>query len=425
MFEGQPSAGAAPLQLRLAPTPEQSTPFTVRLFLTAEEDFTDNVDQTKHNRKSEFRTRLAPGVSVRADRPLGNFSLAYAPEFFFPRNSIGELAVNQNLTGRAALFPTGRFQLTLADDFTDSRDFRDVRDPGSRRTGSTNSFIQNVASAEVAYVLPRLRTALAYTNIVNQEDLGYTDTRIAHIVRPSMLYTNPRFSVGGALGAIRGDENTSASIPYWRYEVDGRFQHVITPDVRAGLNGSYQFQEPDSGPRSQVGRGRANGSFGFGPAGTLEAEAGADVFARDGQSTEVSPSFSFRYTHRFAAFAVTARYEQGYRNRSEELDATGFTLTRSGGILFTSSFLRDLTGTFGVRYEENEFQETTVLGAPSGTTDRTWSIDLDIRYMIVRSLFLTAGYTGTFRTSTQESAEFYENRVRLGLTFQYDLFVNF
>src|SRR4030042_148647 len=71
-----------------------------------EQDFTDNVDQTKHNRKSECRTRLAPGVSVRADRPLGNFSLAYAPEFFFPRNSIGELAVNQNLTGRAALFPT-------------------------------------------------------------------------------------------------------------------------------------------------------------------------------------------------------------------------------------------------------------------------------------------------------------------------------
>ena len=43
-------------------------------------------------------------------------------------------------------------------------------------------------------------------------------------------------------------------------------------------------------------------------------------------------------------------------------------------------------------------------------------------YALARSLFLTLGYTGTIRDSTQSSADYYENRVRLGLRYEYTLF---
>jgi hypothetical protein len=81
-----------------------------------------------------------------------------------------------------------------------------------------------------------------------------------------------------------------------------------------------------------------------------------------------------------------------------------------------------VTATLGGRYEENEYQLTTALGAPAGTKDQTWAIDAEIRYLLVRSLFLTLAYNGTFRTSTQEGNAFNENRVRVGISYQYDLF---
>ncbi len=425
MFERQPDVPSPIRQLRFAPALAEPTPLNVRLFLTAEEEFTDNADQTKNNRRSEFRTRLVPGIAARADRPWAILNLSYAPEIVFRRNSVGDTEVNQSLSGRAALWPTGPFQLSLADDFTDSHDFSDAQDPGSRRTGKT-SFLTNTATVEAAYVLPRLRTALAYTNIINHEQEPTSDTRVAHTVRPNVLYTDPRFSVGGGFAVTRGNENSSVEIPYWGYEGDARYLHVVTPTISAGVSGGYQYQEPDqetdSVRRFSIGRGRAIGRVGVGPDGNLLVEAGADVFARQDESTKVRPGILASYTHRFLAFAITARYEQGYRARFEEVDNSGVTFTRSAGIFLTSSYFRDLTATLGFQYEENKFQDTTLLGAPAGTTDRTYSVTAELRYLLVRWLFLTAGYTGTFRISTQDADEFNENRVRVGVTYQYNLF---
>ena len=168
MFEGQPYASAPIRQSRFAPAAEQGLPFSVRLFLTAEEEFTDNANQTKENRKSEFSTRISPGIAIEAARPWANFSLAYAPSVFIENNSISDTELNQTLSARAALWPGGRFQFNIGENFTDSNDFRDQQDPSSRLTGQ-NNFIENIATAEAAYVLPRLRTALAYTNTCSRQ----------------------------------------------------------------------------------------------------------------------------------------------------------------------------------------------------------------------------------------------------------------
>ena len=108
MFERQPDEPNLIRQLRLAPVPEDPTPFALRLSLTAEEEFTDNANQTKDNRVSQFSTRLTPGISIRADRPWVNAGLSYAPSAFIQNNSIGDTELNQNLSLRAALWPTGK-----------------------------------------------------------------------------------------------------------------------------------------------------------------------------------------------------------------------------------------------------------------------------------------------------------------------------
>ena len=424
MFEPQPSASAPLRQSRFAPAPEPGLPFSVRLFLTAEEEFTDNANQTKENRKSEISTRVTPGLAIGADRSWANFGLSYAPSIFIENNSIGDTELNQSLSARAALWPGQRFQLNIANNFTESNDFRDQQDPGSRLTGST-PFIQNVAIAEAAYVLPRLRTALAYTNTYYQTDTGNGwDTRIDNAGLASVAYTDPRFSLAGSYGLTRGNENSSVEIPYWRNRGDARFGYVISPAISAVLIGSYEYQEPDSGLHFSTGIGRVGGTFAIGPDGTFELQGGVSTFMTEGQDTEVKPSFLLAYTQRFAAFVVRADFLSGYQNRTSAIDATGATYNRSAGIFVTTSELlfRSLSATAGVRWTEEEFLQTSTFGGPPGTKDRTWDFDVSLGYPLARSLSLVLGYTLTIRDSTQDSADYYENRVRLGLRYEYTLF---
>jgi Putative beta-barrel porin 2 len=425
MFEHQLSASAPLLQLRLAPLPEEPTLFRVQLALTAEEEYTDNANQTKDNRQSEFRTRLTPGISIRADRPLGNFSLAYAPQVFIPDNSIGNTEMNQNLSIRAGLRPEGKFQFNIADDFLYTNNWQDLQNPGAGRgeTNANTNWLQNRIAGEAAYVLSRVRTAVAYTNIINRDDsVGFFDTRVTHIFRPDILYTNPRFNIGGAVTVTRGDENSSVVIPYWSYKGEGRYGYAFTPAITAGMTGYYEYQDFDTGGLFSLGRGMVTANVAVGTGGMFNLGAGADVFDAQGAPVEVRPNFLLDYTHRFLGVAVSARYEQGYVNRFNDIGNSGVTFTRSAGVFLTSSILRDLTATLGIRYEENDYQITTVYGQPAGTKDRTVAADVALRYLLVRSLFLTLGYTGTFRLSTQQANEFNENIFRAGLTYEYGFF---
>lgn len=424
-FERRPDALAPLRELRYAPLPDLPTPLGVNLSLTAEEEFTDNADQTKDNRRSEFRTRIVPGIAVQADRPWLTASLLYAPEIFIPNNSISETELHQNLSLRGTLWPGRRFQFSLAEDFTDSNQFQDRGDLGSRNTGQQD-FRRNEVTAEAAYVIPRLRTAVAYTNIIvstDEVDQGFWDTRITHQVRPNVTYADPRITVAASFTLTRGDENSSLSVPFWAYQGDGRFAYRFTSAFSAGLAGYYLFQEPDVGLNFSIARSRLTGTLGVGPSGTLETEAGADFFTQEGDSTKVRPSVLAAYTHRFSVLAVILRYEQGFRNRfGVEIDDSGVTFTRSAGIFLVSSYFRDLTVTLGFNYQENTWENASVGGAPVGTTDRTWGFNADLRYQIARPLFLTLGYAGLIRTSTDPTEEFYENVVRLGMTYRYQLF---
>jgi hypothetical protein len=198
----------------------------------------------------------------------------------------------------------------------------------------------------------------------------------------------------------------------------------VTPAITANVNGSYQFQVPDAGAHFATGRGLVGGTVALGPDGTLSLLGGVSVYATEGRDTKVRPSGSLAYTQRFAAFVVSARFESGYQNNSSAIDATGVTFTRSAGVFLTTTQLlfRQLTATLGVRWVENQFEQTSTFGGPPGTKDRTWDFDVSLGYPLARSLSLGLGYTGTIRTSTQSSADFCENRVRLGLTYQYTLF---
>jgi len=208
--------------------------------------------------------------------------------------------------------------------------------------------------------------AAAYTNTLYQTDVGFTDTRIDQTGRASAAYTDPHYSLAGSYSVTRGNENSSREIPYWTQLGDAQFGYVFTPTISGVLIGSYEYQEPDIGEPFATGIGRVGGTFALGPDGTFELQGGFSTFMTQGADTKLRPSFLLAYSQRFATFVVRADFLSGFDNRSDALDSTGVTFTRSAGIFVTNTELlfRQLTGTVGVRWTEEEFQQTSTFGGP-------------------------------------------------------------
>jgi hypothetical protein len=174
----------------------------------------------------------------------------------------------------------------------------------------------------------------------------------------------------------------------------------------------------------EIGRVRLGGTGAIGPFGTFTAEGGVGIFAPQNDSTSVKPSFLLTWSQLFNVFSVSATYQQDYQTNFQQLTDTGVTFTRSAGLVLatTGLLIQNVTATLTAQWVENNFKQTILSsGVTAGTVDRTWNIGAEIRYFILRPLSLVLGYTAVIRTSTDPTAEFLENRVHFGLTYQYQI----
>lgn len=70
---------------------------TITPTISTSEEFTDNANQDRTNRESDWRTRVTPGISINAEGKLRGFGLAYAPIFTYSANGTSDSEVNQYL----------------------------------------------------------------------------------------------------------------------------------------------------------------------------------------------------------------------------------------------------------------------------------------------------------------------------------------
>jgi hypothetical protein len=419
---GVPIGPIAPIrEERFAPAPEGAKPIELRTFLTVEEEFTDNADQTKTNRKSEFRTNVVPGVSGHLEGSRSNLDFAYAPRVVLVGNTPSDSRVDQSLTLRGGVNVMPQIRLSVAEDFTDSNDFRDVGNIGTTHTGQT-PFTTNRATAEAAYTPPQGRVALAYTNVLNRNDVANPDNSLTHNVVASGDLADPRFGLGGSYTLVRALYTISSD--YWAHTVEGHASRSLTPTITANLSGQFTDHIADQVQAQDywIGRGRVGGVVTLGPSGSLSAQAGVDVFAPQNKSTSIYPSVVALWTQRFSYFAVSASYNQSFQENFQSLDNTGVSFVRSASVYLTSLTFRDLTATVGARWNWQKFEQSTTSGGPAGTKETTWDLECRLEYALARRLVLTLGYIYTIRSSTDPTAAFVENRVRLGLTYRYDIF---
>jgi hypothetical protein len=416
---GPTAAPAGPVgTFRFAPALEAVGPLRVRVFGTVEEEFTDNARQTKDNKQTEFRTSLAPGIEARIDRPNTSAQAIYAPRYVI-RSEI-DSTLDQALTLRGRWRPTAFIELGAGDDLIQSTDFRDVEDPGSRRRTSNNGYLQNRSAFDVGYVPQWGRVGLSYAHTLVLNEAEDADDSQTHVVRPDFLIRAPRWSLGGGYAATRGEFNIDSS--YWEHTLDARYTRVLTPALDGIVSGLFTAHEADDATAIDftISRARLGGGWTLTPEQRLEVVAGFDVFDPSNDDTAVRPSGALSYTQRFPWFALSATYDVGYRERFQDVDNAGVAFTQTAALLLQTTAFRALTGTAALRWTYSDFEQSTTT-VTAGTTENTWDLELGLRYQFLRPLFASAGYVLTVRSSDDPNAEFVENRIRLSLTYTFDL----
>ena len=415
----------SPRLIRLGP-PDQGEPppdFRLSTFVTVSEEFTDNALQQKNDRQSEFRTNIAPGISLNYERPATSLNFVYVPRFVIPSNSeIESNRVNQDLSLRTAWRPGTRIQFNLSEDFTQSNDSRDIQNLGTAQTG-TGAFTSNRATAEAAYVAPQFRTALSYTNSLAIDSTSSVNNNMGHIGVASAEFRPPRTTLSGFYTLTRGEYQNASTASYWEQVGLGLVNYSLTPTINGTGLGSFTWHKQDEGDafNFMLGKAQVGATVTLGPEGSMiVAEAGGQIYAPEQGNSKISPTGRIAWTQRFSYASLTASYDHGFQNNSLGISPTGLSEVSSAALLLETAAFHDVTATLGGRWNWELREQTTPAGGPSGTWITTWEARAGIRYLILRSLTLALNYVLTNRTSDQPNNEYVENYIQLSLSYNYD-----
>lgn len=415
----------SPRLIRLGPPDQGETPpdFRLSTFVTVSQEFTDNALQVKNDRQSEFRTNIAPGLSLNYERPNTSLNFVYLPRFVIPINTdIESSHVNQDLTLRTAWRPGTRLQFNLSEDYTQSTDSRDLQNLGTAHTG-VGVFTNNRAMAEAAYVAPQYRTALSYTNSLAIDRNSSVNDNMGHTGVASAELTIPRATLNGSYTLTRGEYQNASSASFWEQIGLGRVNYSLTPTINATGLGSFTWHKQDVGDLYNfvLGKAQVGATVTLGPEGSMiVAEAGGQIYAPEQGNSKISPSGRIAWTQRFSYVSLTASYDDGFQNNSLGISPTGLSEVRSAALLLETAAFRDVTATLGGRWNWERHEQATPAGGPSGAWTTTWEARAGIRYLFFRSLTLALTYVLTNRVSDQANDEYLENNIQLSLSYNYD-----
>jgi hypothetical protein len=426
-----PAVGALepPRYLRLGPLSQLEIPatFLLQTYLTVDEEYTDNVFQTKNNRQSAFQTNITPGLLFNHEGPNHTLNFTYAPTFFFSSNSEQGNQFNQYLTLRGALRPATRLQFNIEDDYTQSNSSQFNPNLGTAFRGTGNYKI-NTASAGGAYIGSQLRTALTYINNLTINEEQSFNNSLTQTGRLSAEYTTPRTTYTGSYSVVRGEFPNATlgtlSPDYWEQDVNATAAHPLTPTISLTGSGLFTWHQTSQSLFKRnnyiIGGGQVGGNLNIGPTGLLGVQAGAQVYSPENQSTKVYPSGLISYTQQFNYFSVGASYQQGFTANFTDVVPTGPSENRTASLFLQTTAFRDVTALLSGQWVWNRYKQATQFGL-AGTTVSTFQFQAQIRYTIIRPLNLTLGYTLTDRRSTVAINEYLENRGLLTLNYAYNI----
>jgi hypothetical protein len=446
-----PTVPSAPQRVLPAPAsrPVPTARFQIDPTISISEEYTDNFFLTERNKKSNFRSTVAPGVDVTINSAFvkGLVTYKFAPSY---DTEPDDFSFFHSLLGQVVWEVTPRWKLTLADTFTRSDEPTEADRLGLRQERST--FTSNTLLFASDYLLSTVATRQAYQFTTFSDDNGGETT--SHTL--SLSATVPLLQVNSLSAGYEylntsstgTNVNTPGTVLTTADESDvtgHRFTAGATRRLHAlqtvGLTTSYALrnisrQTGDSDYQiwnvstftdyELPGRLRLNITLGV---LGVQTDTGDDV----GPKLSTKSSLTYQFARAVATLAV----DRGVSETFSEGENFGLVATEGVTASLSYPFTPSLTGLISGHYRHNKTVDVGAIGGTERQDEETenWGGTVSLTWLIRRNLRFELSYTytqqvgigdrqtgatsGQFGGSLGSDNTYTENRVRAAVNFTF------
>lgn len=428
---------SAPRILLPPPTPPGARP--VQLFefhpgVSVSEEYSDNFNRTPRSRQENFRSTLAPALTVLLDSGfltgLATYSLAGSYDTSLP----DELSLFNSLVGRLSLEATPRLKLTATEALTQS-DQPDQADRLGLRQ-ARRKFTSNAFSLGAVYSIANVDLMPSYRlSTFSEDDGGETTSHTIGASASTVVLKTNTVTLGYEYlktDTTEGDSSTTSTtaLPGSRtqttgHRVSGSVAHQITERSTVGVSGAYAWRAQDkTNPASETDFTQRTVSLfnSYVIPNTIALRGSIGVSQLTGGTASGDPllSTSSTLSYWFGQAVATLGVERGFSETFAETENNGVVQTTGYTGSLSYPFTPSFKGLASVSYRENE---VTGVGSTTGTGPRTDNVltgTLSFSYQILRWLGSTLEYRYSETSSTDPDRDnIKENRLKLVLTASF------
>jgi hypothetical protein len=402
--------------------------FDIRPSLGISEEYSDNFNQTRENKVSNFRSAITPGLLVLFDRAFLTGQAAYTPTAFYD-TADDTAGLNHAFTGHIAWQATPRLRLSASDAFAHT-DEPSRADRLELRRGR-EKFTTNVFSLTSDYHLEPYTlqghyrhsffssddsTTISHTpgvtgsvNLarINTLTLGYE-----YLASETTVEGTPTATSVSLFGTPTEDTTTTG------HQVTGTYSREVSRLLTAGVTAVYALREQDRSTDTTDFTRKSVSLFTnyvLPEKFVVRGNIGVAQLGSDNKVLLITNSDLSYYLGR-AVFGLRA--ERGFSETFEQGQNFGVVETSavSGSVRY--EFTPLLSALVSGTYRENKFTGEGG-GSQAGRDDETIIARANLTYQIFRWLSATLDYTHTDTKSSDALASYLENRVRLALTASF------
>ncbi len=461
-----PSSNVPSVPLRVLPAPVAGVSPTARFQLSPSiavtEEYTDNFDLTEHNKRSNFRSTVAPGLGLTINSAFVKGLIAYkfAPAY---DTATQEISLFHSAAGQVVWEATPLWKLTLADTFTRSDEPTEADRLALRQQRQT--FTSNTLFLASDYLLSTIATRQSYQMATfSDADGRETKSHTLALSATAPLYVTNSISggyeyltsstTGGTTGStLNGTTTTLGGVN--DFDVTGhKFTASLSRQVNTlrtvGIITSYALRTvtTTTGGDADFQIWNASVFMDYVLPGRLKLNTtlGLSGLTTDsGQSLGPNLTTKTSLSYQFARTVVSLAADRGFSETFSEGQDFGVVETEGVTASLTYAFTPSLSAMASGSYRHNK---TTGIGNGNGATTTTattlngsgnedttnWGGTVSLTWRILRGLLLDVSYTytrqlgsdtnqvGTTNTgngSFGTGNNYTENRVRASLSLTF------
>ncbi len=377
--------------------------------LTVTEQYTDNFNRTKTNKKDEWSTTYAAGLTLSVADQKANFSLQYTPMYrdYAEFNERDTFAHNVYADGRLY---TGKHTFL---NFTE----RFVRD--ETRSDRNNVFREhqtNTTAAGITHTFGKKDVlGMGYTYSFDDYENANADGYVSH--KPSARITywfTPEYGFNANVHYKITDYDTSGD-DLDTYSADMKLMRKFTRHLDGYVKYSHLHTERNSGDHTVY-----NPSVGIDwqPAKDSGISLGLGVLMNEWESGSDSEQL-FAEFDAFKDFIFSKRSKlsvtgsSGYDDAGSNASSLGFKIYAQAGALYTYRITKTLTTELEGSVEYENYDQPTI-----NRVDTESTVGAGIVWFPLKWLSVSFRYTFTdFETDSVSRQDYQENKVSLSASF--------